>query len=272
MRAYGMSEERLRLQLTQWLELSLTEKVPPSLLLLSRTLYLPETVRASDTLGATISSLPEEVATRTKAAIGKREGKIDNLTRLEVIQSEERKIAEDKKELKMLQEENKQKLAKKKATEDALKAAEETSAEIIPPEVDMSQLPLSTNKILSEGVKVTMATVSASGEVKQEASAEELIDKAPILIDKAEVLSEGMPKPSPEPAVSTEQALLTSEDLRDVEEAIENLGVEKRKLIIEEQELAELKGEMADYQEDIEDFRKVRNGAIIVHLRALVES
>lgn len=61
MRAYGLSEERLRLQLTQWLELSLKEKVPPSLLLLSRTLYLPETVRAPDTLAATISSLPDEV-------------------------------------------------------------------------------------------------------------------------------------------------------------------------------------------------------------------
>lgn len=43
-----------------------------------------------------------------------------------------------------------------------------------------------------------------------------------------------------------------------MEEAIENLGVEKRKLIIEEQELSELKSELADYQEDIEDFRKVR--------------
>ena len=62
MRAYGLSEDRLRLQLTQWLELSLQEKVPPSLLLLSRTLYLPETVRAHDTLAATISSLPDEVS------------------------------------------------------------------------------------------------------------------------------------------------------------------------------------------------------------------
>lgn len=44
-----------------------------------------------------------------------------------------------------------------------------------------------------------------------------------------------------------------------MEEAIENLGVEKRKLIIEEQALSELKSEMADYQEDIEDFRKVRS-------------
>lgn len=61
MRAYGLSEERLRLQLHQWLDLSLNEKVPPSLLLLSRTLYLPENVRPSDTLAATISTLPEEV-------------------------------------------------------------------------------------------------------------------------------------------------------------------------------------------------------------------
>lgn len=62
MRAYGLSEERLRLQLHQWLDLSLNEKVPPSLLLLSRTLYLPENVRPSDTLAATISTLPEEVS------------------------------------------------------------------------------------------------------------------------------------------------------------------------------------------------------------------
>lgn len=65
--------------------------------------------------------ISKQVATRTKAAIGKREGKIDNLTRLEVIQVEERKIAEDKKELAMLEEEKKQKLAKKKAAEVSIK-------------------------------------------------------------------------------------------------------------------------------------------------------
>lgn len=63
MRAYGLSEERMRVQLTQWLELSLKEKVPPSLLLLSRTLYLPEAVGTQDTLAATISMLPDEVCT-----------------------------------------------------------------------------------------------------------------------------------------------------------------------------------------------------------------
>lgn len=51
---------------------------------------------------------------------------------------------------------------------------------------------------------------------------------------------------------------LTAEDLREVEEALETLGVEKNRLIIEEQELSELKSELADYQEDVEDFKKVR--------------
>lgn len=61
MRAYGMSEQRLRSQLEQWLDLSLNEKVPPSLLLLSRALLLPETVPTSYQLQATISSLPDTV-------------------------------------------------------------------------------------------------------------------------------------------------------------------------------------------------------------------
>ena len=39
------------------------------------------------------------MATRTKAAIGKKEGKIDNVIRLEVIKAEEKKILEDKLEL-----------------------------------------------------------------------------------------------------------------------------------------------------------------------------
>ncbi|KAL1772935.1 LETM1 domain-containing protein LETM2, mitochondrial isoform X1 [Sigmodon hispidus] len=40
MRSLGLTEEQLRLQLTEWLDLHLKENVPPSLLLLSRTFYL----------------------------------------------------------------------------------------------------------------------------------------------------------------------------------------------------------------------------------------
>lgn len=77
MRAYGVSEERLRKELRNWLDLSLNEKVPPSLLLLSRALMVPDHVPTTYKLKATMSALPEELVTQTKAAIGEKEGKVD---------------------------------------------------------------------------------------------------------------------------------------------------------------------------------------------------
>lgn len=61
MRALGMTEEQLRAQLVQWLDLSLNEKVPPSLLLLSRAFMLPEATTTTEKLAATISALPDTV-------------------------------------------------------------------------------------------------------------------------------------------------------------------------------------------------------------------
>lgn len=100
MRAYGISEERLKVQLQEWINLSLNEKVPPSLLLLSRALMLPEHVEVGEKLKATLAALPETVATQTKAVIGEREGKIDNKTKIEIIKEEQRKIKEEQEELK----------------------------------------------------------------------------------------------------------------------------------------------------------------------------
>ena len=50
---------------------------------------------------------------------------------------------------------------------------------------------------------------------------------------------------------------LSSQDLAEVEEALETIGAKQRRLIIEEQELTELKEEMMDYEEDIQDFKEV---------------
>jgi len=63
MRAIGVTEERLQRQLAQWLQLSLHEKVPPSLLLLSRAMYLPIELPASAQLQATLSALPDGAVT-----------------------------------------------------------------------------------------------------------------------------------------------------------------------------------------------------------------
>lgn len=113
MRAYGMTEERLRTQLLEWINLSLNEKVPPSLLLLSRALMLPEHVEVSDKLKETLKILPETIATQTKANIAEKEGKIDNKTKIEIIKEEQRKIKEE-------QDEEKEAKLEKQATVDIL--------------------------------------------------------------------------------------------------------------------------------------------------------
>ena len=47
--------------LFQWLELHMNKKVPTSLLLLSRALYLPADIPAPEALKATLSTLPENI-------------------------------------------------------------------------------------------------------------------------------------------------------------------------------------------------------------------
>ncbi|XP_026498551.1 mitochondrial proton/calcium exchanger protein [Vanessa tameamea] len=120
MRAYGVSEERLRKELRNWLDLSLNEKVPPSLLLLSRALMVPEHVPTTYKLKATISALPEQVVTQTKAAIGEKEGKLDFKTKADAIKLEEERIKEEKKEMQEAERE-KQILEAKKREKEELK-------------------------------------------------------------------------------------------------------------------------------------------------------
>ncbi|KAG8137733.1 putative LETM1 and EF-hand domain-containing protein [Naja naja] len=61
MRALGVTEERLKDQLKQWLDLHLNQEIPTSLLILSRALYLPETLSPADQLKTTLQILPETV-------------------------------------------------------------------------------------------------------------------------------------------------------------------------------------------------------------------
>ncbi|XP_061714054.1 mitochondrial proton/calcium exchanger protein [Cydia pomonella] len=120
MRAYGVSEERLRKELRNWLDLSLNEKVPPSLLLLSRALMVPEHVPTTYKLKATISALPDSVVMQTKAAIGEKEGKIDFKAKMESIRLEEQKIKEEQAEM-LEAEKEKQILEAKKREKEELK-------------------------------------------------------------------------------------------------------------------------------------------------------
>ncbi|CAL1292169.1 unnamed protein product [Larinioides sclopetarius] len=124
MRALGVPEERLKSQLSKWLELSLQENIPSSLLLLSRALYLPENLPSADQLKVTLSSLSETAATETKLKIGEMEGKVDNKTKLELIKKQDEEIRKEAEELKQqklekqMSEQKKEELSKKEKIAD----------------------------------------------------------------------------------------------------------------------------------------------------------
>ncbi|VIO88155.1 Calcium-binding mitochondrial protein Anon-60Da, putative [Brugia malayi] len=131
MRSLGMSEERLKEQLKQWLELSLNDKVPQSLLLLSRTIYLPEDITFMDRLKALITSLPDNIAEETRQNLAEIEGdKVSYGARLRLIQNIEKAIDSERKAM----EEAKKKEAAKKAEEE--KIATEAAKAAVSPEVE----------------------------------------------------------------------------------------------------------------------------------------
>ncbi|XP_030626477.1 mitochondrial proton/calcium exchanger protein isoform X2 [Chanos chanos] len=99
MRALGVTEERLREQLKQWLELHLNQQIPTSLLLLSRAMFLPDTLSPADQLKTTLQTLPETVAKEAQVAVAELDfSKVDNKTKLEATLQEEAAIRQENKE------------------------------------------------------------------------------------------------------------------------------------------------------------------------------
>jgi len=97
MRSYGLSIERLHSQLQQWLDLHLNKRIPSTILLLSRALYLPENIPHEDMLKAAIQSLPKAIENVTAVKLAQVSGeRIDNTQRIEYIQREEEAIRKEK--------------------------------------------------------------------------------------------------------------------------------------------------------------------------------
>uniref|UniRef100_A0A182Q837 Mitochondrial proton/calcium exchanger protein n=1 Tax=Anopheles farauti TaxID=69004 RepID=A0A182Q837_9DIPT len=222
MRAYGASEERLKSQLQEWINLSLNEKVPPSLLLLSRALVLPENITTSDKLKATISSLPDSVATVTKAAIGEREGKIDNKTKIEVIKEEERKIKEEREEEKEKQKEQAEQL------------------------VDGAP-------VLTADGKTAVVEPGTAAPEQQLQQPEVIFAPAPT----QKILLDQLP---PQPHHHTVEEI-SSKDLEVLGDALGTLSKTKKSLLVEKEEIRDLKEEIADYQEDVQELQEVVTAA-----------
>lgn len=99
MRAMGVSEQRLRSQLEQWLDLHINRKIPLSLLILSRALYLPENLPAEDIIKSTLSQLPQSIENATIAKIAEISGaKVDNAVKLQLLKAEYAEIKQEEKE------------------------------------------------------------------------------------------------------------------------------------------------------------------------------
>ncbi|XP_006152959.1 mitochondrial proton/calcium exchanger protein isoform X2 [Tupaia chinensis] len=107
MRALGVTEDRLRGQLKQWLDLHLHHEIPTSLLILSRAMYLPDTLSPADQLKSTLQTLPEIVAKEAQVKVAEVEGEqVDNKAKLEATLQEEAAIQQEhrEKELQKLSE------------------------------------------------------------------------------------------------------------------------------------------------------------------------
>lgn len=99
MRSLGISIERLRSQLQQWLELHLNKRISSTILLLSRALYLPESISQENVLKATIQSLPKAIDNVTAINLAKVSGEtVDNTQRIEFIKQEEAAIKKEREE------------------------------------------------------------------------------------------------------------------------------------------------------------------------------
>lgn len=131
MRSLGVTEERLREQLSQWLELHLNQQIPTSLLLLSRAMYLPDTLSPADQLKTTLQTLPETVTKEAQMMVAEMAlSKVDNKTKVETTLEEEAAIRQENKEREM------ERLAD--AAEKAAKIEPELDAEPIESKADVS--------------------------------------------------------------------------------------------------------------------------------------
>ncbi|XP_059533464.1 mitochondrial proton/calcium exchanger protein isoform X2 [Myotis daubentonii] len=211
MRALGVTEDRLRSQLKQWLELHLQQEIPTSLLILSRAMYLPDTLSPADQLKSTLQTLPEIVAKEAQVKAAEVEGEqVDNKAKLEATLQEEAAIRQEHRE---------ERQRRSEAAEVALEAAEAAPARPVAelqPEVVDAALP-------PEALEDTAPVLEG---VKEEEITKEEID---ILSDACLKLKEqktSLTKEKEELELLKEDVQDYSEDLQEIKKELSKTGKE----------------------------------------------
>lgn len=223
MRALGVSEDRLKEQLKQWLELSLNDKVPPSFLLLSRTLYLSEDLPFTDRLKTLVQSLPDGIAEHTRQRLTELEGgKIDHKARLELIKQIEDAIAKEK----QLEKEKKEKELRQKQLQEETEAAKKKA------EAEAAARPATAAESTVHEIAQVAAQVSASiSDVKADLTAVVMDQIKAKKVEKAEEI-----KVDPKDLSSIEQAIVGGP----IHEAKNDIIGLKEKVIEHNEDLSEV--------------------------------
>ncbi|XP_009863629.1 PREDICTED: LETM1 and EF-hand domain-containing protein 1, mitochondrial [Apaloderma vittatum] len=226
MRALGVTEERLKEQLKQWLDLHLNQEIPTSLLILSRAMYLPDTLSPADQLKTTLQTLPESAAKEAQVKVAEVEGeKVDNKARLEATLHEEEAIRKENEEKEMERLSEAAEKAKETLQVAAVKDVESAvDLEAAALQVKKSQIALDTEQELARADVVMHS--------------ETLKDTAPVL--------EG---------IKGEE--ITKEEIDMLSDACTKLQEQKKSLTKEKEELEELKGDIQEYSEDLQEIKEL---------------
>ncbi|KAF1521584.1 Mitochondrial proton/calcium exchanger protein, partial [Eudyptes sclateri] len=226
MRALGVTEERLKEQLKQWLDLHLNQEIPTSLLILSRAMYLPDTLSPADQLKTTLQTLPESVAREAQVKVAEVEGeKVDNKARLEATLQEEEAIRKENEEKEM------ERLSE--AAEKAKESLQVAAMQEVESAVDLEAAALQVKKS-----QMAMDTEPELARADMAMHSETLKDTAPVL--------EG---------IKGEE--ITKEEIDMLNDACTKLQEQKKSLTKEKEELEELKGDIQEYSEDLQEIKEL---------------
>ncbi|XP_050981606.1 mitochondrial proton/calcium exchanger protein isoform X3 [Labeo rohita] len=226
MRALGVTEERLREQLKQWLELHLNQHIPTSLLLLSRAMFLPDTLSPADQLKTTLQNLPEIVTKEAQVKVAELDfSKVDNKTKLEATLQEEAAIRQENREREL------ERLADAAEKEKEQKEQAAREAEVVELEAERR---VDAEHALSN-VDVTIHS-------------ETLRDTAPVL--------EGIKFEQWQRYLRIQGEEITKEEIDMLSDACTKLKEQKNLLTKEKEELEDLKDDVQEYSEDLEEIKR----------------
>uniref|UniRef100_A0A9J8CBK5 Mitochondrial proton/calcium exchanger protein n=1 Tax=Cyprinus carpio carpio TaxID=630221 RepID=A0A9J8CBK5_CYPCA len=232
MRALGVTEERLREQLKQWLELHLNQHIPTSLLLLSRAMFLPDTLSPADQLKTTLQNLPEIVTKEAQVKVAELDfSKVDNKTKLEATLQEEAAIQQENRERELERladaaEKEKEQAARVEAEVVELEAERQVDAEHALSSVDVA--------IHSETLRDTAPVLEG---IKGEEITKEEIDMLSDACTKLKEQKNLLTKEKEELEDLKDDVQEYSEDLEEIKRELSKTGQEK---VVEESKASQL--------------------------------